>query len=234
MAKRQPGAAKRQRSQPPSEPVDLRIIGGHYRGTKLASEPLVQTTGAAAGQLVTRPMKHRVREAIFNLVGPEAKGKHAIDVFAGTGALGLEAISRGATSATFIERHVPTAAIVRRNLATVGVGDCCELLTTSAFVWGERDLAKGVWNGPAGDQGSPRAWLVFVSPPYAFFVDRASQMLALIGALIDRAPGGSLVVVEADERFDFDLLPGPVKQHRGDLGWDVRPYPPAVVGVWRV
>ena len=54
-----------------------------------------------------RPMKNRVREALFNLIGPSIKGKHAIDLFAGTGALGLEAISRGAVSATLTEQHYP-------------------------------------------------------------------------------------------------------------------------------
>ncbi|MEQ8848092.1 RsmD family RNA methyltransferase [Botrimarina sp.] len=215
-------------------PGDLRIVGGSFRGTKLLSEPHRQTTGAGAGQLVTRPMKHRVREAIFNLVGPEAEGKHAIDVFAGTGALGLEAISRGAASATFIERHVPTADVVRHNIASLRVEDRSELLITSAFVWVERDLTTGAWApGPVAAAGPAPPWLVFVSPPYAFFVEREEQMLTLVGALIDHAPPGSIVVVEADERFDFERLPGRVKQSRHDDGWDVRPYPPAVVGVWR-
>lgn len=235
--------AKRRRTPPsdgPAEgPAELRIIGGRFRGTKLTSQPHLQTTGPTAGQLVTRPMKHRVREAIFNLVGPEAEGKHAIDVFAGTGALGLEAISRGAASATFIERHVPTANVVRDNIAAMGVEDRTELLITSAFLWSQRDLATGAFQGPTPNPQSeipnPQSpWLAFVSPPYDFFIDRQEQMLALIETLITRAPEGSLVVVEADGRFDFSLLTGEVRQSRHDAGWDVRPYPPAVVGVWRV
>src|SRR5438105_2010542 len=79
--------------------VGLRIIGGSLRGRKL------QYTGEAR----TRPMKDRVREAVFNLLGPSVTGSHAIDLFAGTGALGLEALSRGAARATFIERHFPTS-----------------------------------------------------------------------------------------------------------------------------
>ena len=81
----------------PGRDTELRIIGGHFRGRKLRYH----------GDPVVRPMKHRVREAIFNLISTEAAGRHVIDLFAGTGALGIEALSRGATSATFIERHVP-------------------------------------------------------------------------------------------------------------------------------
>lgn len=224
----------RKASDIPTDAVDLRIIGGRYRGTKLTSEPLLETTGEVAGQRVTRPMKHRVREAIFNLVGLEAEGKHAIDVFAGTGALGLEAISRGALSATLIERHVPTATVVKQNIAAMDLADKTELLTTSAFVWATRDLARGTW--ATGDADSPQAtrpWLIFVSPPYAFFVERQEEMLLLINALLQKAPSGSMMVIEADERFDFKLLPGHVKEHRSEEGWDVRTYNPAVVGVWR-
>ncbi len=225
-------AKRRKQSDTPTEAVDLRIIGGRYRGTKLTSEPIVQTTGKTTGERVTRPMKHRVREAIFNLVGVEAEGKHAIDVFAGTGALGLEAISRGAASATLIERHIPTAAVVKQNIAAMGLGDACELLVTSAFVWGKRDVASGKW-GAAGEQ-SKRPWLAFVSPPYSFFVERQEEMLTLINTLLQHAPAGSMMVIEADEHFDFKLLPGHVIEHRSETGWDVRTYMPAVVGVWRV
>src|SRR6185295_2576839 len=90
---------------------EVRIIGGTFRGRRLEYH----------GDPVVRPMKHRTREAIFNLVSTECTGRHAIDLFAGTGALGLEALSRGAASATFIEKHVPSARIVAANIETLGV-----------------------------------------------------------------------------------------------------------------
>jgi 16S rRNA (guanine966-N2)-methyltransferase len=197
-----------------SESIDLRIIGGKFRGSKLRYH----------GDPLTRPMKHRVREAIFNLVGMESKGRHAIDLFAGTGALGLEAISRGASSATFIEKHVPTSRVIQENITALDVEDRTTLLTTSAFLWSKRDL-------PNSEFGMP--WLIFCSPPYAFYVERSVDMLELIGTVLDHAPEGSSMVVEADERFDFELLPGNVAAERHDEGWDVRTYSPAVVGVWR-
>lgn len=208
MSKRPPKPA------PPHDAIELRIIGGKYRGSKLTYH----------GDPVTRPMKERVRESIFNLISTESAGKHAIDLFAGTGALGLEALSRGATSATFIEKHIPTARVVEENIASLQLENETELLMTSAFLWSKRDL-------PAADFGKP--WLVFCSPPYAFYVERQTDMIDLVAALRDRAPAGSILIVEADERFDFELLPGGVRQEKGGEGWDVRTYPPAVVGVWR-
>ncbi len=226
---------KRKAKQKPSqESTELRIIGGHFRGSKLRYH----------GDIVTRPMKERVREAIFNLVSVETKGKHAIDLFAGTGALGLEAISRGAVSATFIEKHIPTARVVEENIAALGVKDRTELLMTSAFLWGKRDLPSaefGVRKAELSeDQDSairnPQSaipWLVFCSPPYAFFVDRQDDMLSLITDMLKHAPPKSIFLVEADERFDFDLLPGGARKEKRGPGWDVRTYYPAVVGVWR-
>ena len=218
--------------------TELRIVGGRYRGSKLRYH----------GDPVTRPMKDCVREAIFNLIGMEVEGKHAIDLFAGTGALGLESLSRGASGATFIEKHVPTARVVKENIAALGVQQQANLLTTSAFLWAKRDMPNLELSEPMNFPSSfakamedksrqpPSAipLLVFCSPPYAFFVDRQEDMLDLIQRVLGSAPAGSILVIEADCRFDFELLPGGVAQHKREKGWDVRTYPPAVVGVWRV
>jgi hypothetical protein len=106
---------------PAAAPLELRIIGGRFRRRKLLY----------GGDPRVRPMKDRIREAIFNLLGPAVQGKHAIDLFAGTGALALEALSRGARHATLIERHVPTAEIVRRNMAALDVSSICDLVTAA-------------------------------------------------------------------------------------------------------
>jgi len=158
-------------------------------------------------------MKERVREAIFNLLGPAVQGKHALDLFAGTGALGLEALSRGAARATLFEQHFPTAEIIRQNVATLDVGDRTQIVTGDVFLWQRHQ----------GELG-PEPWCVFCSPPYDFYVQRSERMLQLIGELMQAAPPESLFVVESDNRFDFRTLPD--AEH-----WDVRPYPPAVVGI---
>jgi 16S rRNA (guanine(966)-N(2))-methyltransferase RsmD len=183
----------------------LRIIGGHHRGRVLAY----------SGDPRTRPMKDRVREAVFNLIGAEVKGKLAVDLFAGTGALGLEEISRGARGAVFLERHFPTAAVIRQNVATLDAAQIAEVLAADTFIWARRQL-------PAGEI----PWLVFCSPPYAFYADRRDDMLSLVTRLLEASPPGSVLVVEADESFDMQLLP------QADQ-WDVRAYPPAVVAIYR-
>jgi 16S rRNA (guanine966-N2)-methyltransferase len=170
-------------------------------------------------------MKHRTREAIFNLISTECGGRHAIDLFAGTGALGLEAISRGAASATFIEKHVPTARIVEENIRTLGVAHQSQLLVTSAFLWSKRDLPSAVASPP-----TEGGWLVFCSPPYAFYTERLAEMSDLIGRVQEYAPSASIIVVEADEQFDIDALP---QTQTPGASWDRRVYSPAIVGIWR-
>jgi 16S rRNA (guanine966-N2)-methyltransferase len=171
-------------------------------------------------------MKHRTREAIFNLVGTGCAGRHAVDLFAGTGALGLEAISRGATSATFIEKHVPSARIVEENIRTLGVEDRATLVVTSAFLWGKRDL-------PILASAAENPWLVFCSPPYVFYSERQDEMLDLIRRVQELSPADSIFVVEAEEPFDFDVIRNS-QSTAGKAGeWDVRAYRPAVVGIWQ-
>jgi 16S rRNA (guanine966-N2)-methyltransferase len=172
-------------------------------------------------------MKHRTREAIFNLVSTECAGRHAIDLFAGTGALGLEALSRGAASATFIEKHVPSARIVEQNIRTLGVEDRAQLLMTSAFLWAKRDLGT-----TASSLYADELWLIFCSPPYAFYTERRAEMFDLVQRIQQHAPVGSILIVEAEEPFDFRSLYD--DDRGGELQqWDVRSYPPAVIGLWR-
>lgn len=194
--------------------TELRIIGGEFRGRRLRYH----------GDPVVRPMKHRVREAIFNLISTESAGRHTIDLFAGTGALGLEALSRGATSATFIERHVPSARVTAENIAELGVTHRVSLRVTSAFLWSKRDL-------PSESEAPPRdvPWLVFCSPPYSFFLEREGEMLELIRRIAEHAPAASTLIIESDQQFDFAHLIDDNQQ-----AWDVRDYPPARVGIWRL
>lgn len=184
----------------------VRIVGGQFRGRKLKYH----------GDPRTRPMKDRVREAVFNLISTGSAGKQAIDLFAGTGALGLEALSRGAKRALLIEKHFPTAAVIRENVRALGVEDRTTVLPGDAFYWAQRRNGLG---------GEP--WLVFCSPPFDFFVDRRTEMLGMLDTLVSHAPPGSIFIVESDARFDFAALP------RADE-WDAREYPPACVGVLKL
>jgi 16S rRNA (guanine(966)-N(2))-methyltransferase RsmD len=195
---------KRHESASPSgAATELRIIGGDLRGRKLEYH----------GDPRTRPMKDRVREAVFNLV--DAKGYYAIDLFAGTGALGLEAISRGARGALFIERHFPTVKLIEQNAQQLGIQERCRVTAGSSLVWARR---------PDAPADSP--WLVFCSPPYDFYVSRISEMMDLVERLIASSPPHSTLVVESDERFDPGLLPQ-------SNAWETRVYPPAVISIFR-
>jgi 16S rRNA (guanine966-N2)-methyltransferase len=158
-------------------------------------------------------MKDRVREAVFNLLGPAVKKKAVIDFFAGTGAMGLEALSRGACRATLIERRFPTARLIEENAAHLGVTEEVNIIPGDAFVWAQML-----------PESADALWLVFFCPPYSLYVTRRAEMLGLIGRVVQAAPTGSLFVVESDDRFDSELLPQASR-------WDVRRYAPAVVAI---
>lgn len=189
----------------------LRVIGGSLRGRPIAY----------SGDAATRPMKQRVREAAFNLLGTRVAGTHVIDLFAGTGALAWEALSRGARRATLVERHFPTARLIRANAEALGLIERATVVPADTFIWAQR-LA-----GEAPDQRGAEPWLVFCSPPYDLYVTRWEAMLGLLDQLVALAPRSSLLVVESDQRFDAARLPR-------SCVWDVRAYPPAVLAVGEI
>lgn len=160
-------------------------------------------------------MKDRVRETLFDLLGPRVKGTVAIDLFAGTGALGFEAISRGAARAVFVERHFPTADAIRRSARGLGVEGQADVRPGDVLLWPKR-LPELPHDAP---------WLVFVSPPWSFFSERQGEVLGLVQTMMAAAPPQSTIVVESDTTFDAALLP--------DSGqWQSRPIPPAVLHIF--
>ena len=189
--------------------VGLRIIGGTFRGRKLEY----------AGDMRVRPMKDRVRESVFNLVGTDVKGKFVLDLFGGTGAVCLEAISRGAIGGQIVEMHFPTAKTIKKNIETLGLTDSVNLHTGNVFIWNKKRDALPL-DAP---------WAVFVCPPYEFFISRWDDLAELFSSLLAQAPAGSLFVVESDQRFDWENI----KALSPDSDWDIRVYPPAVVGLIR-
>ncbi len=202
-------ARERQKRYPRSAAAaaTLRIIGGRLRGSSIQYH----------GERCTRPMKDRVREATFNLLGPRVVGTHVIDLFAGTGALAFEAISRGAASALLIERHFPTARLIERNAASLGISERIRVFAGDAFIWARQELAAEMAT-------AANRLVIFCSPPYDFYVERTQDMLDLIEVLADHAIAGSLLVVESDRRFSGDRL-------SSACDWDVRHYPPAVLAI---
>jgi 16S rRNA (guanine966-N2)-methyltransferase len=149
----------------------LRIIAGQRRGKRLA--------GPRDRDI--RPTTDRIRESIFNIIAYRVKDARVLDLFAGTGAMGLEALSRGAVEAVFVDSGAAAAALVQRNLAACGFAHLGRVIRADALA------ALG------GLEGRRAFDLVFMDPPY----DRAmvAPALAALAAAAVTAPG-VLVVVE--------------------------------------
>ena len=149
----------------------LRVGGGEARGRRLKAPKGI------------RPTQGIVKAAIFNLVGPGIEGAHVLDLFAGSGAIGIEALSRGAVHVTFVDREPRGLAILRQNL------DALDLKERAHVVRG--DVVRWLQSAPpqVGQAG-----LVFLDPPYDdVILDRALRVLDL--ALTD-----ALVVAEHSRR----------------------------------
>lgn len=137
----------------------LRIIGGKFKGRKLA---------AFRGQSV-RPTSDRVRESLFNILSVAWEGKTVLDLFAGTGGLGIEAISRGACRVVFIENHLPAIRVLEKNIAALNLRSCCEVLKCS--------VEKGVYHVEKANRIFD---VIFLDPPYDQGL--ADTSLSLLGS----------------------------------------------------
>jgi 16S rRNA (guanine966-N2)-methyltransferase len=153
----------------------LRIVAGEFKGRRLVAPRGTRT----------RPTADRVREALFSMLG-DVGGARVLDLYAGSGALGIEALSRGAESAVFVESDPPAVAAIERNLTAIGVE--AVVVQQDAL----RYLAHG--DGPFD--------LVFCDPPY----DSASRLAA---PLAERLPvliaEDARIVTESDKRHPLEL-----------------------------
>ncbi len=120
----------------------MRVIAGKAKGLRLAIVP---------GE-TTRPVMDRVKEAVFNILGTELRGARFLDLFAGTGSVGIEALSRGAEEATFVEREDRAIRVITENLKTTGLAGQARVL--------RRDVFKFI----AGEAGE-RYDFIYVAPP---------------------------------------------------------------------
>jgi len=155
----------------------LRVAGGDARGRRLKAPKGI------------RPTQGMVKEAIFNLIGRDIDGVHVLDLFAGSGALGIEALSRGATGVTFVDREPRGLAILRQNL------EALDLKARARVVRG--DVVRWLESSP---EEIRQAGVVFMDPPYEDVVlDRALKV-------IDREAGDAIVLVEHSRRHDLPTL----------------------------
>lgn len=164
----------------------LRIIGGEQRGRKIE---------VPSGDGV-RPTTDRVRESVFNLLRQLVPGRPAFDLFAGSGALGLESLSRGASHATLVESDHRVAAVLRRNVQHLQYEQRSSIVTADVFRWIGRGIA---WpSEPA---------IVLIAPPYAYFDRRIDDLQRLWTVLVAEMPEDTAIVMQAPGRFDRSLLP---------------------------
>ncbi len=156
----------------------MRIIGGARRGLKLAE------VGSGDPGAHLRPTSDRTREAIFNLLinggyGNPLAGARVLDLFAGTGALGLEALSRGAAQATFVDDGATALGLLRRNIALMCAEDTTDVLRRNA-------TSLGLVRGPAYN-------LVFLDPPYGKGLGESALTACIAGGWL---ASGALVIWE--------------------------------------
>ena len=150
---------------------NLRVSGGEARGRRLKAPKNI------------RPTQGMVKQAIFNMVGPDIEGAIVLDLFAGSGALGIEALSRGAAAVTFVDQQPRGLAILRQNLDALGFKDRARLIRSDVVRWLE-----------ASPDAVRPVDFVFLDPPYDDVVlDKTLKVL-------DRELGDAVVLAEHSRR----------------------------------
>lgn len=160
----------------------MRVIGGEFRSRRLKSAP----------GLDTRPTPDRLREALFNVLAPRIEGAVFVDAYAGTGAVGIEALSRGAARCVFIERARAALHVLRENLAALGLTPRVEVIV----------------GRPDAELSGIEADIVFIDPPY----DVVKEYEATLRTLGETAP--SLVVVQHSNKYDPGERHGRLSRYR--------------------
>ncbi len=173
----------------------MRVIAGTYRSRILKS----------LKGLALRPTSDRLRETLFNVLGPAVAGARFVDVFAGTGAVGIEALSRGAAEVVFIENHPPAVALILKNLESLGVRSGAAVFGADALRGLEMLAAKRKEDGDTFD-------FVFLDPPYAA-AEEYERVLRVLGSASFLAPG-SVIIAEHYKKFDLPVHAGSLARFR--------------------
>jgi len=174
----------------------MRIIAGQRRGHKIDGP-----RGTS-----TRPTSDLVRESIFNILGEAVVGRVMVDLFAGTGALGLEGLSRGASRAIFVERNRDNVGLIYRNVATLRYEGQARVHLADAYRW-----------ALTFDPGEDEPVIVVIDPPYRDYEIHQTKLKRLLEHLSKSLPSGSALAVESSRKLDEEILPN-------ESLWDVRRY----------
>ncbi len=183
--------------------VQLRIVSGTLRGRKLSCEVNPSL----------RPTPDKVREALFNILGDAVPERPFIDIFAGSGVIGMEALSRGAKSVLFIERDFRLAQEIDGHLRQFDYSRLGRVLRSDAYRWGAG------WTAPTEPLN------VFVSPPFKDLQERPEEMLELLGHLQKKVPPGSVLIFQGERNSELD-------GHPAFATWDERRYGRNLLLLW--
>ena len=148
----------------------MRVITGSARGKRLDTLP---------GDVITRPTAERVKEALFSAIQFDIEGRRVLDLFAGSGQLGIEALSRGASGAVFVDRNAAAAAVVQKNVRAAGFFPQSQILCTDALSYLSHP--------------KDRFGLVFLDPPYA-----SGLLLPALTAVVPHLEPSAIVMAECD------------------------------------
>jgi len=179
----------------------MRVISGKYGSRRIAS----------AHGMALRPTSDRLRETLFDILQSRIEGCFFVDGYAGTGAVGIEAASRGARRVVFLEKHRPTVALIRKNLASLGITDGVEVISGDVC----RGLAK------LAEAGEP-ADILFFDPPYEEKEEYERVMESLSGSALVATQ--TQVILERSRKLRLEGEYGPLIRRRtvvqGDAALD--------------
>jgi len=173
----------------------MRVIAGIYRSRILKS----------LRGLELRPTSDRLRETLFNVLAPQIEGARFLDLFSGTGAIGIEALSRGASQVVFVEKHAPAVGLIRKNLESLGIKTEARVTALDAV----KALEK---LSVACDGGSARFDCIFLDPPYAA-AEEYQRVLEFIGSSNLLIADG-IVIAEHVRKFELEENIGSLRRVR--------------------
>ena len=184
--------------------AQIRIVSGELRGRKLECVVTPEL----------RPTPDKVREALFSILGNAVPGRAFVDIFAGTGIMGMEALSRGASQALFVERDVRLASDIERHLQRFQVDRKARLYRTDAYRWASH------WQAPADPVN------VFISPPFVDLGERSEEMVRMLTDLQAKLAPDSCLILQSEKNTALEALP-----IFGD--WEKRVYGRNVLFIWQ-
>jgi 16S rRNA (guanine966-N2)-methyltransferase len=184
--------------------TSIRIVAGSLRGRRLACEVNENL----------RPTPQMVREAFFSILGNAIPGRPFVDIFAGTGVVGIEALSRGASCVHLVERDPQLARSIEANLRTFNLARQAKLYRTDAYRW------AAAWLAPKEPVN------FFLSPPFADLTHKTDDLFGAIRQLQEKVADDSIIVVQAERG-------SPLDEAEFVQNWEVRRYGRNELLIWQ-